>query len=278
MQYVNQNADEYFPGNGSWSNVTDLCIAAHQDDIEIMAYGPIVACLTDKNRHFGAVVATDGAGSPRIGAYADYSDEQMKAVRIQEQRHAAEIGQYEALAQLGFSSKAIKFENHRGVSDEMKALLSEAQPDTLYIHNVWDKHDTHVATALRAIEAVRALPADKRPKRVVMLEVWRALDWLPDSDKLLFDTAAEPAVAEALLTVYESQVAGGKRYDLAAIGRRFANATFFESHATDEATSLSYALDVTDWAFDPACPTPQDLAKRYLQRFEDEVMDRLGRL
>jgi len=34
----------------------------------------------------------------------------------------------------------------------------------------------------------------------------------------------------ALLGVFESQIAGGKRYDLALMGRRRANATYFESH------------------------------------------------
>jgi hypothetical protein len=45
--------------------------------------------------------------------------------------------------------------------------------------------------------------------------------------------------------VYDSQVAGGKRYDLAAAGRRRANATFFRSHGVDAAEELWFAMDLT---------------------------------
>ena len=34
------------------ARTTDLCIGAHQDDIEIMAYGPIAACYGDPTRAF----------------------------------------------------------------------------------------------------------------------------------------------------------------------------------------------------------------------------------
>ena len=41
-----------------------------------------------------------------------------------------------------------------------------------------------------------------------------------------------------LLRVFQSQIAGGKRYDLASLGRRLANATFFESHAVDQSEAI----------------------------------------
>jgi hypothetical protein len=40
-------------------------------------------------------------------------------------------------------------------------------------------------------------------------------------------------------------VTGGKRYDLAAIGRRAANATFHTSHATDRMEAVTFAMDLT---------------------------------
>jgi hypothetical protein len=49
----------------------------------------------------------------------------------------------------------------------------------------------------------------------------------------------------ALVGVYDSQIEGGKRYDLATIGRRRANASYFQSHATDEADELWFAMDLT---------------------------------
>ena len=41
------------------------------------------------------------------------------------------------------------------------------------------------------------------------------------------------------------QIAGGKRYDLASMGRRRANATYWGSHGVDETTGLSYGMDMT---------------------------------
>jgi hypothetical protein len=50
------------------ARVTHLCIAAHQDDIEIMAHSGISDCLDTPGKWFGGVVVTDGGGSPRTGA------------------------------------------------------------------------------------------------------------------------------------------------------------------------------------------------------------------
>ena len=48
-----------------------------------------------------------------------------------------------------------------------------------------------------------------------------------------------------LSAVFDSQIVGGKRYDLAAEGRRLANATFSASHACDTYSALNYAMDLT---------------------------------
>ncbi|MBO4355602.1 MAG: PIG-L family deacetylase, partial [Clostridia bacterium] len=74
-----------------------MCIAAHQDDVEIMAYAQIADCYNTGG--FSAVVLTDGAGSPRTGKFSGVSDEEMKNIRICEQRKAAEIGNYDSLIQ-----------------------------------------------------------------------------------------------------------------------------------------------------------------------------------
>ena len=99
---------------------------------------------------------------------------------------------------------------------------------------------------MRTIAAIRSLPAGQRPKKVYSLEVWRGLDWVNDDEKVCFDTSQHPNLSAALLGVYDSQIAGGKRYDSAALGRRLANATFFASHDTDDVESLSYGLDITE--------------------------------
>lgn len=276
MKFKKSNASIYFPGKESLEGVTDMCIAAHQDDIEIMAYGPISECYNSDTRNFCGVVMTDGAGSPRAGEYSNYTNEQMKDVRIQEQNDAAKIGNYTAIIQLGYTSSEIKDGSNKDTVDELYDILCQVKPERLYTHNLADKHETHVAVVLRVIEAVRRMPEDIRPKEIIALEVWRNLDWLPDSEKVCVDTSKYPQLAEDLITVYRSQVVGGKSYDKAAIGRRCANATFFESHNTDEASSQSFGLDLTPLVNGDALPV--DYIVSYIEKFKSEVENTIARL
>ncbi len=281
MEFYNENAVLYIPDGASESEAlprtTDLCVAAHQDDIEIMAFAPIVKCFGRSDRWFTGVVLTDGGGSPRTGPYADYTDGQMKKVRIEEQKKAADTGKYSAQFMLGYESSCIKSaDKSRKAVDELAAVIEACSPDILYMHNFADKHDTHTAAALRCAEAVMRLPENKRPRKIYSLEVWRGLDWLCDSDKVCLDTSEKPELARALLNVYESQIAGGKRYDSAAIGRRLANATFYASHDTDRLESCSYAADITDEIYGGS--SPEDIICGYIKHFEEDVRSRIGRL
>ena len=274
MNFKSGNASIYYPGVTSLDGVTDMCIAAHQDDVEIMAYAPIAACYGKDS--FAAVVVTDGAGSPRAGEYADYTDEQMKAVRITEQQQAANIGKYRAAVLLGYPSAAVKDGKNADPVDDIYELLMAVRPRRLYTHNVADKHPTHVAVALRVIAAVKRMPKEARPESFTALEVWRGLDWMCDGDKVCLDTGAYPELAEKLLQVHRSQVVGGKRYDTAAIGRRFANATFFESHATDDIKSMNFGMDLMPMVERDV--SPLDYVMEYIDRFVSEVSDTVGRL
>ncbi|RPJ85479.1 MAG: PIG-L family deacetylase, partial [Acidobacteria bacterium] len=68
------NAEIFVPGDepaaDALARTTHLCLAAHQDDIEIMAFHGISECFGRTDRHFTGVTVTDGAGSPRDGIYA----------------------------------------------------------------------------------------------------------------------------------------------------------------------------------------------------------------
>ena len=227
------------------SHTTHLAISAHQDDIEFMAYAPIAECFGNKDKWFGAIVVTDGAGSPRSGLYADYTDEQMKAVRVVEQKKAACVGEYGFLAMLSHPSKDVKDAGNSKIIAELADLIRRAKPRYLYTHNLADKHETHVATALKVIATLRTLSPEERPEKVYGCEVWRDLDWLCDSEKVYLDCGAHPNLMRCLSAVFDSQIAGGKRYDLAAEGRRLANATFSASHACDTYSALNYAMDLT---------------------------------
>src|SRR5690242_2709119 len=161
MRFHNAGADLFVPDGlepeAALGRTTHLCIAAHQDDVEIMAYHGIAQCFGQREKWFSAVVATNGAGSPRSGIYAGYSDDEMQKVRLQEQRKAAYVGEYGFQAQLGFSSAQVKNAGEGAPVEDLKQILLAARPEVVYLHNLADKHDTHIAVALRSIEALRAV-------------------------------------------------------------------------------------------------------------------------
>ena len=225
--------------------ITHLGIGAHQDDLEFMAFHGILSCFARDDQWFGGVTCTNGAGSSRSGPYAEFCDAQMMRIRRQEQNTAAVIGGYAAMIQLDYPSSAIKSATEQELKEDLKAILAVSRPDVVYTHSPADKHDTHIGVTVAALEAMRELPTDQRPKQVIGCEVWRDLDWLPDAAKVLMDVSGRDNLAAALNGVFDSQIAGGKRYDLATLGRRAANATFFNSHATDAATQLIFGLDLT---------------------------------
>ena len=259
------------------ARTTHLCLAAHQDDIEIMAAQPILECFQQKDKWFSGVVVTDGRGSPRDGLYGEYSDEDMRLVRFKEQRKAAMIGEFAAQIMLDIPSKVIKEAARHEPVDDIIAILRATRPRFVYTHNLADKHDTHVAVALRVIQALRELDPAERPERVTGCEVWRALDWMVDSDKVRMDVSGHENLQFALLGVFDSQIAGGKRYDLASMGRRRANATYFESHGVDETTGLSYGMDMTPLINDPTL-TAADFVQSLVQRFASDVQERVKKL
>jgi hypothetical protein len=156
-------------------------------------------------------------------------------------------------------------------------IFSGCSPTVVYLHQPADKHDTHVAVFLRCLEALRRLPRERRPRQVLGCEAWRDLDWLDDGQKVALDASARPDLAAELVRVFDSQIRGGKRYDLAAIGRRTANATFHTSHAVDRATALSWAMDLTPLVADDRL-SPLDFVLQHVERLRTDVTTRLRKL
>ena len=160
MRFHNPSADVFVPDGlapeAALARTTHLAISAHQDDIEIMAYHGIAECFGRKDRWFTGVVVTNGAGSPRAGIYGDYTDQEMQKVRVLEQRKAAFVGEYACQIQLGFTTSQVKNPDESAVVEDLKRILRAARPEFVYLHNLADKHDTHVAVALRSIAALRA--------------------------------------------------------------------------------------------------------------------------
>lgn len=281
MQFHKSTAQTYIPDDSdldaALSRTTHLAIGAHQDDLEIFAYNGIAACYGRRDRWFTGVTVTNGAGSSRIGVYADYTDEEMTQVRAAEQNKAAYVGGYAAQFQLDYSSSEVKDTSNNAATEDLIQILQTAGAKTVYLHNPADKHDTHIAVLAKSLAALRSLPDDLKPEKVFGCEVWRDLDWMLDKDKAVLDCSLYENMAQSLVSLYDSQISGGKRYDLATAGRRLANATYFDSHSSDDATALTWAMDLTPLIRDPSLSV-KDYTLEYIDRFRADVEEKLSRL
>ncbi len=281
MKLHQPKAEIFVPDNVPISDAlkrtTHLAIAAHQDDIEILAAPGIIECFEHPSNWFTGVVLTDGRGSPRDGHYKLYSDEEMRLIRFKEQKKAAIVGEYSAVALLDYSSQAMKNSSCKDPVDDIEAILRATSPEIVYTHALADKHDTHIAVCLRTIEAMRRIPLKERPKHVYGFEVWRDLDWMLDSDKLAFDCSEHENLQAALLGVFDSQIAGGKRYDLATTGRHRAHATYSTSHGTDKSTGLAYGMNLSPLIQDEKID-PASFIQEFVRRFSDDISQRIAKL
>jgi LmbE family N-acetylglucosaminyl deacetylase len=272
-------ADIFFPDGASApaaiQRITHLGVGAHQDDLEFMAFHGIIACYHSDDQWFGGVTCTNGSGSARTGEYGKYTDEEMMKVRVQEQRQAAIVGRYGAMFQLDFPSKIVKDPKNPALKDDLKAILSETRPRVVYTHNPADKHETHIAVVIPLIQAIRELPQDQRPEAVHGCEVWRNLDWMMDNEKVAHNVGGHDNLAAALNGLFDSQIAGGKRYDLAVQGRRAANATFFDSHSVDQSNSVAFAMDLTPLIKDDTLDVVEYVAG-FIDRFKADVARKLS--
>ncbi len=281
MKFSHPAADVFVPDarlapEAALARTTHLCVAAHQDDIEIMAYHGIAECFGRTDQWFSGVVVTNGAGSPRSGIYGSYTDAQMQEVRRQEQRKAALVGEYSIQLQLAHPSSAVKERGNAAVQSDLATIFATAQAEVVYLHQPADKHDTHIGVLAHSLAALRRLPVAQRPQRVLGCEVWRDLDWLVDADKQVLDAGRFPNLAMALVGVFDSQITGGKRYDLATAGRRVAHATYHTSHATDQLQGITWAMDLTPLVHQPELSLAE-YTLGYVERLKQDIAARLAK-
>lgn len=270
-----ETSDVFVPDGGSaekaWSGVTHLGIGAHADDLEFMAFHGIEVCRRGGGR-FGGVVVTDGAGSVRAGGE---SAGELVGRRRAEQRKAAELGGYAVMLQLGLPSGEVRAGGRGGLPGALDEVFRRTAPRVVYTHNLADRHDTHIAVGLAVIEALRRQPAGQRPERVYGCEVWRDLDWLTGGDRVRLDCGPDEAFANALNGVFVSQTGAGKRYDLAVVGRRRAQATFDEPRSPDAAEMVTLAMDLTPLVRDAGLGI-RGFVLGMVDRFREDVAARLS--
>jgi len=128
------------------------------------------------------------------------------------------------------------------------------------------------------LDLVRARLARVRrslePQRHETRRRTRERDWLVDADKTALDAGQRAELSRQLLEVFDSQISGGKRYDLATLGRRAANATFHTSHATDSSQAITWAMDLSPLMSD-ATLSVEEFTLAHIDRFRADVATRL---
>jgi LmbE family N-acetylglucosaminyl deacetylase len=257
------------------SRTTHLGVGAHPDDLEIMAIHGISTCFDSSEQWFTGVVATDGAGSHTPVGSSPESARGLARRRRGEQKRAAELGRDGALVLLDHASAEVKNPKEASLVGDLSTVLRATSPEVVYTHNLADAHDTHVAVALALIAACRSLDDSERPRTVIGCEVWRDLDWLASDSKVALPVGDREDLEAELIRAFESQLEAGKRYDLAAIGRRRANATFHEIRRADGHPGIVWGMDLG-----PAIRgemEPGDLVKLHVRAFEDDVANKIRR-
>lgn len=271
----------YFPPGqdpaSALSSTTHLGIGAHPDDLEILAFPGIVACHHHPKNRFSGVVVTQGAGAPRSGPYAGTSDTDLIRLRQEEQKKAADLGDYASVIQLAYPSSSVRHKDRSSLVADLLKILEATRPHTLYLHNPADRHETHVAVLLACLEALRKLPASSRPSEIYGCEVWGDLDWVPAPHIVRLPCSAPHDFGPSLLRSFSSQIEGGKRYDLAAAGRRRAQATFADAYAPDQAEEVLLALDLKP-LLQPNPPSLAEFVSRLTHKFDQETQKRIQKL
>lgn len=278
MKLLNPRAEVFVPDRvpleEAMPRTTHLGIGAHPDDLEFMTWHGILECLNREDRWFSGVTVTDGRGSSRTEEYGHYSDDEMVRVRLREQQTAAVVGGYASLSCLMYSSADVRGDARDRVVADLETLLRATRPQAIYTHNPCDRHDSHVAVFTAVLQALRNLGPEHHPAEFYGCEVWRSLDWMLEGDRVVFDVGAHENMTMALMGVYDSQIAGGKRYDLATAGRRRANATYHDAYTPDRTSLMEYAMDLRPLLADPGLP-PATYALQLVDRMREDVRRRL---
>lgn len=280
MRFTHPRGHVFLPEGGTeeeaWQRTTHLGLVAHPDDLEFLGWHPIQQCLSQPDLHLTGLVATDGRSSPRTGVYAGYSDEQMVEVRLREQRQAAVCGRYAAVVSLMHeeTGEVMGGRDSTPLISDFREIVSLTRPSVIFTHNLCDRHPHHIVVVLAAIKALRQLGPDYYPREFYGGEAWRGLDWMNPPDRLAFPVGEFPHLMASLMGVFDSQISGGKRYDLATAGRKRANATYAEPLETDQADSLEFAMDLMPLLRDPHL-SPVDYAGGFIENFRQDVRRRI---
>lgn len=279
VEFAQPDAEIFVPDgraeDEALGRITHLCIGAHPDDAELMAYRGIRAGQGRDGPRFGAVTCTDGAGAARTDDDETIADaDALRRTRRDEQRAAARRGRYSAAIQLGHASDAVRADVTPELVQDLARILDATRPRVVYTHSPTDIHPTHVGVCVAAIEAIRTLPQAARPAEVLGCEVWGSLDWLSQPALKVLDLGDDAASWSALIQVFVSQTRL-RPYHEGALGRSRANAVFRDADAAGGNERHWLAMDLTPLAQDDSLGL-EDLVRERIAGFESAALGRIA--
>lgn len=212
-----------------------LCIAAHQDDIEMIALHGISQCfrngyrMANKNFH----------GATLVKPEKDYER------RINEQEVAAVVGRYETIKNFEFDDLLEVRSRHDVVIVAVSRLVLKTRPRFIYTHSPFDIHGAHVGAMFCVVEAIkRAMRnSDWRPEKVYGVELWGSLDWLPEKFKETLILENCKRLSEDLLSSFESQNTD-RDYTGGFFARTKSNGVFSFLKNGERSTPRTFAIDL----------------------------------
>lgn len=255
----------YTPRKGKKGPVKFLAICAHPDDCEVMAIDGIQRGYRASKYTFACVVTTDGADSERSGRYARVTDQKMTSVVMEEQKKAAMIGRYHAVYFMNYTSEDARNQENEDIVEDYVNIIKELKPRIVYTHSLLDRHPTHVAVAIKVINACRQMKRADQPKVLYGCESERNLDWVDPSKVVTFNVSKNLRLQRQLISVHKSANMS-RDYVNAAIGRRVVNAVFNRDEKKKNAKLTTKAINMSTLLRRKEFPI-----KRYAMSFVDDL-------
>lgn len=255
----------YTPRSGKKGPVKFVCICAHPDDCEIMAIDGIQRGYRASKYTFACVVTTDGADAERAGRYTKMEDQRMAHIMMNEQKKAANIGRYHAVYFMNYSNEEARNQENEDIVNEYVEIIKELKPRVVYTHSILDRHPTHVAVAIKVINAIRSMKKGDQPKVLYGCESERNLDWLDPSKVVTFNVSKNMRLQRQLIACHKSSNAS-RDYINACIGRRLVNAVFNRDEKKKTAKLTTKAINMTTLLRRKDFPI-----KRYAMSFVDDL-------
>ncbi|MCQ2086778.1 MAG: PIG-L family deacetylase [Bacilli bacterium] len=260
----------YTPRKGKKGPVKFVCICAHPDDCELMAIDGIQRGYRATKYTFACVVTTDGLDAERCGRYLKMTDKRMVNILANEEKKAANIGRYNSVYFMNYSSEEARDQDNQDIINEYVEIIKELKPRVIYTHSLLDRHPTHVAVAVKVINALRTMKKGDQPKVLYGCESERNLEWVAPEKIVTFNISKNMRLQRQLISVHKSQNLA-RDYVNAAIGRRYVNAVFNKVETKKNAKLTAKAINMTTLLRRKEYPI-----KRFAMSFIDDLYGELN--